>query len=153
MNWTAELDHCAEEIVGAIFAEYGFGFYPHDYDSDLRAIQDVYLAPGGTFRFLLVEGTAVGTVAVKLLGAGQCELKRLYLLAAHRGAGLGGLLLDEAVTWARDHGQASIIAWSDTRFTDAHRAYETRGFELFATRPEPGPDPAEEYGYRLNLHP
>jgi GNAT superfamily N-acetyltransferase len=136
-----------------VFAEYGFGFYPDDYDSDLRAIQDVYLRPGGMFRFLLVERAAVGTVAVKPLTGKECELKRLYLLAAHRGAGLGGLLLDEAVTWAREHEQESIIAWSDTRFTDAHRAYETRGFECFATRPEPGPDPAEEYGYRLNLNP
>lgn len=151
VDWTPELDAHAEAIVGAVFAEYGFGFYPHDYDSDLRTIESSYLEPGGMFRFLIVEGNVAGTVAVKKLSRNECELKRLYLLADYRGRGFGGLLLDQAVSWARAHGYSSMLAWSDTRFEDGHHAYKSRGFEQVGTRPEPGPDPAEEYGFRLQL--
>jgi GNAT superfamily N-acetyltransferase len=149
VDWRPELDERAEEIVGAVFAEYSFGFYPDDYDSDLRSIQTVYLSVGGMFKFLLVDGEAVGTVAMKPLQDRQCELKRLYLVADQRGRGFGGRLLDEAISWAREAGFRSIIAWSDTRFEDAHYTYHSRGFEQLGIRPEPGPDPGEEYGFRL----
>lgn len=103
------------------------------------------------FRFLLIGARAVATVAVRPLTKGECELKRLYMLQSQRGKGYGGLLLDEAIDWAREAGFESMIAWSDTRFEDAHRAYLSRGFEQFGQRDEPGPDPAEELGFRLAL--
>jgi GNAT superfamily N-acetyltransferase len=152
VDWTPDLDAHAEQIVAAVFAEYGFGFYPDDYDGDLRSIESTYLTPGGIFRFLLVGGQAVGTVAVKPLSADECELKRLYLLADYRRSGYGGRLLDSAVSWATERGFESMITWSDTRFEDAHFAYQSRGFRQIGVRPEPGPDPAEEYGFRLRLH-
>ena len=151
VDWRPDLDAHAEAIVGAVFAEYGFGFYPDDYDSDLRTIELSYIQPGGMFWFLIVGDEVAGTVAVKRLSQQECELKRLYLLSEHRGCGLGGRLLDEAVAWAKQRGYRSMIAWSDTRFEDAHHVYQSRGFQQIGIRPEPGPDPAEEYGFRLQL--
>jgi putative acetyltransferase len=151
VDWTSALDGHAEQIVGAVFAEYGFAFHPENYDSDLRRIQEIYLEKGGIFRFLVVDGRPVATVAAKPLTAEECELKRLYLLREYRGQGFGGRMMDEVLDWARDRGYRTVVAWSDTRFTDAHAVYKSRGFEQFAVRPEPGPDPAEEYGFRLDL--
>jgi putative acetyltransferase len=151
VDWVPAYKNDAERIIGAVFAEYGFGFYPNDYDSDLRRIPEVYLDTGGMFRFLLTDSRPVGTIAVKPLEGGRCELKRMYLLHEYRGRGHGRLLLDEAVTWARASGYSEMIAWSDTRFVDAHRLYQQAGFEQIAVRPEPGPDPAHEFGFRLIL--
>ena len=151
MDWSSAYDADAERIIGAVFAEYGFGFYPDDYDSDLRRIREVYLDTGGMFRFLLADGRPIGTIAVKPLTEVLCELKRMYLLREYRGRGHGRRLLDEAVAWARNAGYGEIIAWSDTRFVDAHRLYQRAGFEQIAVRPEPGPDPAHEFGFRLML--
>jgi putative acetyltransferase len=56
------------------------------------------------------------------------DLRKLYVARAARRRGLGGHLCDLAEAQARTCGAVFIELWSDTRFTDAHRLYERRGY-------------------------
>ena len=57
------------------------------------------------------------------------ELKRLYLLKAHQGGGVGTRLLDEALAWLESQGAERlwIGVWSENH--GAQRLYERRGFK------------------------
>jgi GNAT superfamily N-acetyltransferase len=57
------------------------------------------------------------------------ELKRLYLLAAYQGAGLGGRLFEEAIGWLIREGprQLWIGVWAENH--GARRFYARHGFE------------------------
>ncbi|MDW8443552.1 MAG: GNAT family N-acetyltransferase [Acetobacteraceae bacterium] len=60
--------------------------------------------------------------------AGVWELSRLYVAAPYRGTGLAARLLHLAEGHAVAHGAASLLLWTDTRFTRAHRFYEKHGW-------------------------
>jgi GNAT superfamily N-acetyltransferase len=59
-----------------------------------------------------------------------CEIKRLYLRADLRGAGLGQALYEHAERFARAAGYARIWLDSSRRFARAHRLYRRNGFVL-----------------------
>src|SRR3954468_7156892 len=75
-----------------------FGFEP---DPELdRDLDD----PAATYAVLwvaVVEHAVVGSVALRDLGGGTVELKRMYLRPDQRGRGIGKELLALALAWAR----------------------------------------------------
>ena len=81
-------------------------------------------------------GEAVGHAAAGPCGlphpevrAGDGELKRLYLLAAHQGEGWGGRMFDQAMAWLQRNGPCAlwIGVWSGNE--GAQRGYARRGFQ------------------------
>jgi GNAT superfamily N-acetyltransferase len=75
------------------------------------------------------EEDVVGSVALRDLGAGTVELKRMYLRPDARGHGLGKQLLGVALDWARAHGKQSVRLDTSDRMVAAQRLYEAHGFE------------------------
>jgi putative acetyltransferase len=80
-----------------------------DFDSrgtldDLHDIQRNYFDNGGIFLVMAREGEIVGTGAVRKFDGDLCELKRLWLLTAQHGQGLGYRMLQELLTFARKKG-------------------------------------------------
>jgi GNAT superfamily N-acetyltransferase len=67
-------------------------------------------------------------VALRDLGDGAVELKRMYLRPEARGRGLGKQLLRIALDWARSHGISVIRLDTSDRMTAAQRLYEAHGF-------------------------
>ena len=59
---------------------------------------------------------------------GVAELKHLYVASSARGRGLGTRLCELVEEEARRLGHDRIELWTDTRFKDAHRLYERRGY-------------------------
>jgi GNAT superfamily N-acetyltransferase len=102
-----------------------FGFEPDsDLDPDL-ADPDMYYAA----LWLAEEGgQVVGSVALRDLGDGALELKRMYLRPSQRGRGLGRHLLTIAVDWARARGARVIRLDTSERMQAAQALYETYGF-------------------------
>ena len=102
-----------------------FGF---EYDSELdRDLDD----PGATyvaFWIALVDGEAVGSVALRNLGGDAFELKRMYLRSAHRGRGIGKRLLSTALDWARANGARTVRLDTTERMLTARYLYESAGF-------------------------
>src|SRR5256712_12933364 len=100
------------DVIGAVFREYAMTFDPSGFDADLTAIRGSYLERGGRFWVLVDDGRVVGTVAVVPAGRGACEVKRLYLLPAYRGRGLGRALMERGFDWARTSGSGLVVAWA-----------------------------------------
>jgi GNAT superfamily N-acetyltransferase len=71
----------------------------------------------------------VGSVALRDLGDGVVELKRMYLRPDQRGRGLGRELLGVALDWARDRGMRAVRLDTSERMVAAQRLYEAYGFE------------------------
>lgn len=76
---------------------------------ELAALPGRYAPPGGTLLLARQsDGTAVGCVAVRPLGDGICEMKRLFVVPAGRGLGLGRALAEAAIAAAARAGHREI---------------------------------------------
>ena len=75
-----------------------------------------------------VGGEPVGAVGLKPFAPGEAELKRLYVLPAGRGHGLGEALCRACVEGARAHGYARLLLDTDRGLTHANAVYERLGF-------------------------
>ena len=93
---------------------------------------------GGRLWVAEGDGTIVGCVAILPEAERSAELKKLYVSSELRRLGLGARLCGLVEAEARRRGATTVMLWSDTRFEDAHRLYEGRGYER-------GPDTRELY--------
>jgi putative acetyltransferase len=102
-----------------------FGFEP---DPELdRDLDD----PAATYAVLWVavdEDEVVGSVALRDLGGGTVELKRMYLRPDQRGRGVGKELLALALAWARASEMRVVRLDTSERMVAAQRLYEAHGF-------------------------
>jgi putative acetyltransferase len=143
------------ELIGRVFAEYGFVFDPAVEVPDLLGFADRYAPPGGAF-FVIRQGGApdrvIGSVGVERLPEGGAELHRLYLDAGLRGRGWGRVLVETIFAWCRREGIAHLVLWSDTRFDRAHVLYERLGFRRTGERELPEDvNQTREYRYEREL--
>ena len=76
----------------------------------------------------VAQGDVVGSVALRDLGEGALELKRMYLRPGCRGGGLGKKLLATALDWARSHDARLVKLDTSERMEAARRLYEAHGF-------------------------
>jgi putative acetyltransferase len=117
-------------LIGSVFAEYPGCVLDVDGEApELRAIARSFAALGGRFWVAEREGRVVGSVGL-LPGeaAGGVELRKLYVHRSVRRRGLGRRLCERVEDEARRRGARFVELWSDTRFEDAHRLYEKRGY-------------------------
>jgi GNAT superfamily N-acetyltransferase len=102
-----------------------FGFEPDpEIDPDLADPAETYAA----LWVALVSNEVVGSVALRDLGAGALELKRMYLRREQRGHGLGKQLLATALDFARANGARAIQLDTSERMLAARHLYEAHGF-------------------------
>lgn len=116
------------DLIGRVFAEYGFIYVPSTEVPDLGDFARHYQAPHGEFFVVRQDGVVVGSVGVERLDADTAELHRLYLDSHLRGRGTGRALVDAVLDWCRAQGISRLVLWSDTRFDLAHRLYTRAGF-------------------------
>jgi GNAT superfamily N-acetyltransferase len=102
-----------------------FDFEPDpELDADLDDPGTTYVA-----LWVVLDGDAVvGSVALRDLGGGTVQLKRMYLRPHMRGRGLGRELLGVALDWARAHGVRRVCLDTSERMVAAQRLYEAHGF-------------------------
>ena len=117
-----------KSFVLGVLSEEGFGYDPLK-DSDLDDIHDNYLKKGGAFFMCFSNGNIAGTSAVKDLGSGVCEIKRLYVKSECRGKGLGFSLFRKALEYAEDN-FSYVRLKTDSSLKKAISIYEKNGFEL-----------------------
>jgi GNAT superfamily N-acetyltransferase len=124
-------DHAAvARLVAAVLAEHGFTLAMGGLEQDLQEAHARYAGARAGFWVAEKDGEVVGTVAVRPKQGATCEIKRLYLRADLRGAGLGQSLYEHAERFARAAGYERIWLDSSRRFARAHRLYQRNGFVL-----------------------
>ncbi|HEY4373477.1 MAG TPA: GNAT family N-acetyltransferase [Burkholderiales bacterium] len=116
-----------------------------DFENELANLPGRYAAPAG--RLLLAwpgeagAGEPLGCVALRPIGEGACEMKRLYLRPAARGAGLGRVMAERICAEARALGYRSICLDTLPRMAAAVHLYTDLGFREIAPytyNPVPG---------------
>ena len=81
------------------------------------------------------DGQIVGAVFVVRQDETTAKLRMLYVEASARGLGLGGQLVDECLTFARQAGYTRMVLWTNSVLVDARRIYERAGFALLEEEP------------------
>lgn len=83
------------------------------------------------------DGAVVGSIFVmpsEGLG-GSAQLRMLYVEPEARGLGIGRILVDAAVAFAREAGYQRMRLWTHTIQQSARRLYVAAGFEVVESRP------------------
>lgn len=87
-----------------LFFEYaqslGFSLCFQNFDKEVANLPGDYAPPKGRLLLAEYEFQLAGCVALHPLGAGICEMKRLYLRPPFRGKGLGRALADRIISEA-----------------------------------------------------
>lgn len=93
---------------------------------DVEDFQASYIDGGGVFFTLVDEGRLIGTGALRLLGDGAAEVKRLWLLPEYHGRGLGYRLLTALLQAARARGCQRVRLETDAEHQTRARAFYRR---------------------------
>jgi putative acetyltransferase len=111
-------------------------------DAEIDGLPGKYAAAHGGVLLLALNGTqAAGCVALRALEPGVCEMKRLWVRDAFRGARLGELLAHTILKRAADLGYSSIRLDTLAHMTRAQRLYAQLGFReipAYYDNPIPG---------------
>jgi putative acetyltransferase len=100
---------------------------------DLDELPAHYFERGGLFLAVLDDGRLIGTGAVRRLDERLCELKRMWLLPAYHGRGIGYRLAQQLFEFARAQGYTTIRLETGPEQTRAIRFYERLGFHRIPT--------------------
>lgn len=108
-----------------------------------EAFAEAMAAPGMDV-LVAVAGSDVVGHAVLTAGEGDAELANLAVAAAHRGAGVGEVLLAGAVDVARGRGARRVLLAVRGSNVAAIRLYERFGFRVIGSHESYYEDPSED---------
>lgn len=114
-------------VIG-VLADEGFDYDPQK-DFDLEDVEGNYIGSGGAFFMSVEDDRIVGTSAVRNLGSGVCEIKRLYVKNEFRGKGMGLALFRAALDFAQKHYSKAKLK-TDSSLSKAISIYLGHGFTV-----------------------
>ena len=113
-----------DEALNDVGAHLGSG----PWDSDLDAIESVYLRAGGEFLVGVLEGEAVAMGALRLDPDGRAWITRMKVSPRLQGRGIGQTLLDRLHRHAAKLGLGTLHPDTTVGQTAARRLYENNGY-------------------------
>ena len=129
---TAADSEAVKAVVFTALREHGLQPDPGQTDADLDDIDAEYFQRGGRFSVLEAPGgVIIGTVGIRPVSPGVCELRKMYLDSRWRGRGLGRMLLDHGLAEARRLGFNRVVLETASVLKEAIRLYERYGFRPY----------------------
>lgn len=132
-DWRVGDRASAADVVKTVLAEYGLGWEVDCgdcSDQDAVDIEKYYWETGGEFWVIERDGELVGTGGYHPISRGDTavEIRKMYLLPAVRGHGLGRYLLAQLEQAAAAKGFAEAWVETATVLSTAVRLYERNGY-------------------------
>lgn len=120
-------------IVRNTLAEFGAN-HPGTvyYDPTTDALYELFQQKGSIYYVAELDGKIVGGAGIypsNGLPANTCELVKMYLLPQARGKGLGKMLIDKVLAFARDWGYRFVYIETMPELKKAMSIYEKFGFK------------------------
>ena len=118
---------------------------PYPQESRHAFSVDKLLREGVAFFVTRHEGQPAGCGGLKLFGTEYGEVKRMYVRPAYRGLGLGKLMLNYLVEYARERHVSLLRLETGIYQTEAIGLYERNGFQRRSPFGEYRDDPMSIY--------
>ena len=122
-------------MLRELFAEYAELLRGNHAECSVRDVQDEaatlpgdYAPPGGCLLLALEGEQPAGCVALRSLGPGFCEMKRLYVRPAFRGKDIGRQLAEAVIDEAQRLGYERMRLDTLQTMTAAFKLYQSLGF-------------------------
>ncbi|HKS30344.1 MAG TPA: GNAT family N-acetyltransferase [Pyrinomonadaceae bacterium] len=102
-----------------------------NFERELRELPGAYASPrGGRLILALYDEEVAGCVALRDLGEGVCEMKRLFVRPQFQGRGLGRILAEKIIAEAREAGYSRMrLDTLPEKMGRAVSVYRSLGFE------------------------
>jgi putative acetyltransferase len=114
-------------LVKSVLSDYGLKTDPVT-DQDISDLDQEYFYKNGWFSVLENSNKIIGTYGIYRIDKKICELRKMYLLPAYQGKGLGKFLLAEALKKAKELGYTEIILETNKVLDKAISLYGKNGF-------------------------
>ncbi|MCK5547065.1 MAG: GNAT family N-acetyltransferase [Rhodospirillaceae bacterium] len=105
----------------------------HDFDAEMKNIQNIYAAPAGALLLALNNGEVVGVVGMVSANDKNnktAEMKRLYVKPEWRGRGVGRMLCEEVLNVAKKQLYKTMRLETLSRLEAAIALYLEYGFKI-----------------------
>ena len=127
-NTQEDVDH-ARTLFEEYAAGLGISLCFQNFDRELANLPGDYAPPDGRLLLATENDQLAGCIALRKLGTGACEMKRLFLRPAYRGKGLGRLLVHSIIDEARKLGYTTMrLDTLPGRMDQAIALYQSIGF-------------------------
>jgi len=100
------------------------------FEAELSGLPGKYARPGGRLLLARDDGRAVGCVALRDLGQGVCEMKRLYVDPACQAKGVGKSLVLALIAEAKKAGYSKMRLDTGPKQIEAQALYQRIGFSF-----------------------
>ena len=121
IRWHYERHASDREVIDSYFD-------PEAYEAELRSLPGAYAPPRGALLVADLGGQVVGCVALKALGNGACEMKRLFVAPQAHGSGQGAALANAIIERAKALGYSRMMLDTGPLQVEAQTLYRKLGF-------------------------